>query len=374
MKTSAALVLLALAVPAAAAQEARGMVVLRGTYDENVYLAGGTVDSRAKVRGDVCAAGGQVSVAGDVSGDVMAGGGQVDLVGSVGGDVRAVGGQVRFAGDVGGEAVVAAGTVGIDADASIGGRALLAGSRLQVAGRVGKALRAAGREVILSGEVGGDVEVAAERLDVLETARIDGKLTYVGPEPARIAPGARIVGPVTHRRPEPSSGTGRVALGALLLAGTFLVGWLLQAVFPAFAVRAARDAAAEPVRCLLIGVAILVGVPIATALLLLSVVGAPLGLVTGSAYLASLLLGYVIAAGALADLALRRLWPRPDPPARLRVLALLAALVALRLVRLVPALGGLVGFAAVSLGLGALALRAGRARAAAPPRAGAESA
>lgn len=369
MKTTAALVLLALAAAPAAAQEAHGMVVLRGTYDENVYLAGGTVDSRAKVRGDVAAAGGQVSVAGEVSGDVAAAGGQVDLVGSVGGDVRAVGGQVRFTGHVGGEAVAAAGTVGIDADAAIGGRALLAGSQLEVAGRVGKGLRAAGRTVILSGDVGGDVEVVAERLEVLGSASIDGRLTYVSPEPARIVPGAQIVGPITHRRPEPASGAGRVVLGALLLAGTFLVAWLLQLVFPAFAVQAARDVAAEPVRCLLIGVALLVGVPIGTAFLLLSVVGAPVGLVTGSAYLASLLVGYVIAAGALGDLALRRLSSRPDPAARLRLLALLAALVALRLVRLVPLLGDLVGFAAVSLGVGALALRAGRARAAAAPRA-----
>ena len=93
MKT-AALVLFALAAAPAAAQEARGMVVLRGTYDENVYLAGGTVDSRAKVRGDVTAAGGQVA-----------------LVGTVAGDVLAAGGQVRFAGDVGGEAVAAASSI-----------------------------------------------------------------------------------------------------------------------------------------------------------------------------------------------------------------------------------------------------------------------
>lgn len=368
MKTAAALVLAALAGAPAAAQEARGMVVLRGTYDENVYLAGGTVDSRAKVRGDVVAAGGQVSVAGDVSGDVLAAGGQVDLVGSIGGDVRATAGQVRFAGDVGGEAVAAAGTVGIDADASVGGRALLAGSQVEVAGRVGKALRAAGRTVILSGEVGGDVEVVAERLEVMRSARIDGKLTYVSAEPARIAPGARIVGPVTHRRPEPASGLGRVVLGALLLLGTFLVGWLLHRVFPRFAVQAARDVAAEPVRCLLIGVALLVGVPIGTIFLLLSVVGAPLGLLAGAAWLGSLLVGYVLAAAALADLVLRRMGKDAEPSGGARMLALAAALLALGLLRLVPVLGGLAGFAAVAIGVGALALRAGRARLAAAPR------
>ncbi len=368
MKTTVALALAALAVPPAVAQEARGMVVLRGTHDEDVYLAGGTVDSRARVRGDLAAAGGQVSVAGDVSGDVLAAAGQVDLVGTVGDDVRAVGGQVRFAGDLGGDAVAAAGTVGIDADATVGGRALLAGQLVEVAGRVGKSLRAAGRTVVISGEVGGDVTVAAERLDVLASARIDGKLTYLSGEPARIAPGARIVGPVTHRKPEPPSGAAEMVLGVLLFAGVFLVGWLLQAVFPRFALAAGRDVAAEPVRCLGIGVALLVGGPIAVAFLLLSVVGSPLGLVAGAGYLGSLVLGYVIAAAALGDLGLRRLWKRPEPAARDRLLALLAALLVLRLLRLVPVLGGLVAVAAVALGVGALALRAGRARQAAAPR------
>jgi hypothetical protein len=373
MKTAVALALAALAAGPAAAQEARGMVVLRGTHDEDVYLAGGTVDSRAHVRGDLAAAGGQVSVAGEVSGDVLAAGGQVDLVGSVGDDVRAVGGQVRFAGDVGGDAVAAAGSIGIDADATVGGRALLAGSQIEVAGRVGKGIQAAGRTVVLSGEVGGDVEVIAERLDVLGSARIDGKLAYVSAEPAHIAPGARIVGAVTHRKPEPASRAAEVVLGVLLVAGSFLVGWAMQAVFPRFTLAAARDVAAEPVRCLLIGVALLVGGPIAVAFLLASVVGAPLGLVGGAAWLASLVPGYVLAAAALAEVGLR-LRGRPDPTRRHRLLALLLGLLALRLVRMVPVLGGLVSFAALALGLGALALRAGRVRAASAPRPAARAA
>jgi cytoskeletal protein CcmA (bactofilin family) len=367
MKTIAALTLATLLAAPAAAQEASGMVVLRGTHDEDVYLAGGTVDSRARVRGDLTAAGGQVSVAGEVSGDVLAAGAQVDLVGSVGDDVRALGGQVRFAGDVGGDAVAAAGSVGIDADATVGGRALLAGSRVEVAGRVGKSLRAAGQTVILSGEVGGDVEVVAERLEVLGNASIDGTLTYGSPEPARIVPGAHIVGTVTHRKPEPASRAAEVVLGALFLAGSFLVGWVMQALFPRFTLAAARDLVAEPLRCLLIGVALLVGGPLAVAFLLASVVGAPLGLVGGAAWLASLLPGYVLAAAALAELGLR-LRGRPGPAAGWRLLALFLALLALRLVRLVPLLGGLTAFAALALGLGALALRAGRVRAASGPR------
>ena len=323
------------------------MVVLRGTYDEDVYLAGGAVDSRALIRGDLAAAGGQLSVAGQISGDVLAGAGQVDLVGSVGDDVRALGGQVRFAGEVGGDAVAAGGTVGIDADARVGGRALLAGGMVTVAGRVGKGLRAAGKTVILSGEVGGDALLAAGSIEVLATARIDGELTCVCSEPPRIAPGARIVGPVTHRRPAPAGRAGGLVLSILLFLGTFLVGWMLHAILPRFSIAASRDIGAEPVKCLGVGVALLVGGPIAVAFLLLSVVGAPLGVLAGTAYLGSLVLGYLIAAMSLADLGLRRLWKRPQASSGARLLALLAAL------------------AALALGVGALALRAGRARLAA---------
>lgn len=362
----ALLAALALARPGlAAAQQAGGMVVLRGTIDEDAYLAGGIVDSRAKVRGDVAAAGGQVSIAGDISGDVLAVAGQVDLVGTVGDDVRVAGGQVRLVGEVGGDAVAAGADVGLGAEAAVGGRALLAGGLVEVAGRVGKDLRVAGGTVRLSGRVGGDVLVAAERLEILDGASIGGRLSYVSPEPARIAPGARIVGPVAHRLPEARGRTGAAVLGLLFLAGVFLLGWLLQFLFPRFGLRAAQDIGAEPAKCLGVGAALVLGGPIAVVLLLASVLGTPLGLVAAAVYLVSLLLGYLVAALWLGDLALRRLWRLAQPTPSVRLLSFLAALLALRLVRLVPLLGGFLVFAAVVMGVGALVVQAGRARLAA---------
>jgi hypothetical protein len=239
------------------------------------------------------------------------------------------------------------------------GRAFLAGGLVEMAGKVAKGLRAGGGTVVLSGEVAGDADVAAEHLEVRSTARIGGNLSYASPNEARIDPGARIEGKVLRRHPEAEAGSraGRVAWEALWLVGLLAASWVLQLLFPRFFLAAARQVESEPARCLGLGLLALLGVPIAVLVLFLTAVGIPLGLMALALYLALLPAGYLTATLALGDAGMRRLAKVAEPSAAQRLLAVAAALVLLRLLRLLPVAGALVLFAALLLGLGALALR-----------------
>ncbi len=352
------LVLAAALLPSwALAQAAGESVVKTGRVDEDLYVAGGNVEVRMDARDDVVAAGGNVLVAGEVRGAVLAAGGQVEVRGKVGNDVRAAGGNVRVGAQIGDEATLAGGNVELLADASVGGRAWIAGGTVDVAGRVGKQLRVAGRNVVVSGEIAGDAELAGENITIGPNARIHGNLTYASPREARIDGGARIEGKITRQVIEHRGRGWRVAWKVLWHAGLFVAALVLLLVFPRFSVAAVRDVEGEPGRCLGLGLLVLLGTPVALAVLYATLVGIPLALAGTAVYVLVLLAGYLAGALLLGDVGLRGLAKVAEPSTGQRVASIAVAVVVLWMVQLVPIVRTLVVFGVLLFGLGGVALR-----------------
>jgi hypothetical protein len=132
-----------------------------------------------------------------------------------------------------------------------------------------------------------------------------------------------------------------------------LLGVVLLALAPAAMGASQLVARNEPGRVVGWGLLIAVGLPVVSVLVMLTVVGIPLGLVALLSLALVYAMGYVVAALVLG----RTLVKEP----RSRYLAFLAGLVLLRLVGLIPFLGGLVTFVAGAFGLGALAIAGRRA-------------
>jgi hypothetical protein len=220
---------------------------------------------------------------------------------------------------------------------------------------------AAGK-VIIGGEVGGNASLVARSIEVLPGARIVGDLTYASPGPARIAPGAHIGGRVIREAAtwaENARRAGRVAfrvLKAAAVLGLIITGIVLLLVFPGFTRAASQLIGSAPGKCLGIGLFLLVVSPLVAAVLMLTILGIPLSLLTIALYLVALLVGFILGAIFVGDLIMRRAGQGGLPPPRFRLLGFVLALVALAVVDLVPVLGGLVHLAILLLGLGALGL------------------
>ncbi len=327
---------------------------------DNRYLAGARVQVDVPVRGDLLAAGGEVRTESPVEGDAMVAGGSVMLRGPVGGDVRAAGGEVFVNSNVGGELAVAGGRVTVPARTMIGGRAWLSGGHVELAGRVRGPVKLAAGSVRLTGAVGGDVDITAQEVEVGPGARIDGRLRYRSAGPARIDPGAQIVGGVERLAlPKPDAGpwvqTGLSALKVLSFLGVVLLGVVVLLLSPQPALNAARTTRSEPLKSLLFGFALLVSVPIAALLLMISIIGLPLAFALLALYTLALLLAWITAALAVGDLGLRAL-RRAPPPRYVLLLAFAGGLLLLWLLGYVPIVGGIARFIALLLGLGAWAV------------------
>jgi hypothetical protein len=264
-----------------------------------------------------------------------------------------------------GPRVVLTGRVDVGAKERTDAVVILDGSAV-IAGDVNGAVVAFNGDVRVRGNVDESVVVLHGRAIIDKQATVGGDV--VSSERPRVAPGARVDGQVRRV----NFANYFRALGWLLWVAWWLavsvsmlvLGLLLLALVP----RAATSTvwAARGSRGAVIGWGLLLGVglPLASVLALITLVGIPLGLIGLCSLALVYPLGYVTGALVLG----RQLMREP----RSVFGAFVVGLVILRVIALVPVLGGLVTAATTVVGLGALTVAAWRARRVrtSPPAAG----
>ena len=220
-------------------------------------------------------------------------------------------------------------------------------------GHLDGAVVALNGDIRVSGTVEEDVVALRGRAIIASGARVGGDV--VSSRDPQVDPGATVEGETrTVRFSFRALGVFFwVAWWIAVTASLLVLGIVLLALAPAAMAASYAVARGEPGRAIGWGLAVAVGLPVASILVMVTVVGIPLG-VLGLLSLALLYaIGYVVAALALGRMMVKE-------PTR-RYLAFLAGLVILRVVGLIPVIGGLVTFVAAAYGLGALAIAAWRA-------------
>lgn len=333
----------------------------------DLFIAGGTVIAREPVGGDLFAVGGSVDVDAPVAGDVVASGGKLRLGADIGQSLYAAAGQLGVNGKVGRNARVAGGQVEFAPGSELAGNLSVAGGQVRLLGSVRGHVQAAAGRVFIDGAVGGDVLATTGRVALGPNARIAGALRYRSGEALVRDPAAQVAGgvePLFGREraagasapQEPPRRTGR-GISWLWTAGLVVMAAVLLWVLPGFYQHVGRTLRERVGTSLLLGFVWLVCVPVAVLLLLITVIGIPLALLAAALYLALLPVGYVSAAIGAGDWALQ-IWRQASAAhAGWRIGAAALVLVLLSLVAAVPWLGGVVAFAALLAGLGALLLQ-----------------
>jgi cytoskeletal protein CcmA (bactofilin family) len=334
----------------------------RASIGDSRLTAGDDVYLDEPVEGNAFAAGARVEVRERVDRNVFVSGGTVTVTGPVGRNLYAAGGEVRIEGKVDGKARAAGGKVRLAPGASIGGSASFAGGTIEVDGTVGRRLRAYGDTIFINGRVDGDVEIAGEDIRIGPDARIDGAVEYRSSRDISVDPAAQVAGGVREVRKDRrwlrEAGRGAAIFGGVTVSfGMVLVGALLILAMPAFSREAGATIRNKPWQSAGIGVLMLLGVPFAVIVLLVTVIGIPLAVLLVFGYVALMLLGYLVAAIFVGDLALERVGKDKLGSAWWRVLFMFLALVAIAIVKQLPFLGGLAVALLFVAGIGAFTMR-----------------
>ncbi|MDX1378208.1 MAG: polymer-forming cytoskeletal protein [Anaerolineales bacterium] len=349
----------AMSAGALLAQQSDGAVTTGDQVAEDRYIAGGSVKVLEEIEGDAVLAGGVVNVSGFVSGDVLAAGGFVIITADTGDDVRSAGGSVAIVGNVGNDVTAAGGLVTIDARSTVGGRAWLSGRIVNVDGNVNRDLSVNGGRVTVTGTIGGNVEIYADSIEIESGAVISGSVTYSSPEEAVVHEGAVIEGAVNRQTFDPGdietwgAGISGSVKFYLSLALSAIVLFLVCPHTSARLVQPLRDSA---FKSLGLGILVFFATPLLTLALLISVLGIPLGLIALTLFIVALVGGLLVAMIWIGEVIFRLLGQNPDSSKWMRLLSIISAAAILLIIDLIPYIGGLVYFAVLLLGFGAVTL------------------
>lgn len=321
--------------------------------EDDLILAGSNVKVEGEAKEDVIAAGSEVIISGAVKGYALLAGKNITVSGPIGNDLFAAGANLQINAPVADNAVLAGGEIHLQPGAVIHHDAVLAGGKVEVAGKIERDLKLAAGEVQLASEVGGSVQARTDKLTILPTAVIRGNLKVYSPVPPEIAPQAQVLGRIEHIQIEREnvavSWFKRWGYSFLALA---LVGLAAISLSSLWANRVVTTFTNQPGATFLSGLAGLILIPLIVVLLLASIIGIPLAFMVLALYAVALLLSGVFAAWFVGGWLLSQ-FNRPQPTRWVRIIV--GALVVSLLVSL-PWIGGLFGLCILLAGLGALLL------------------
>lgn len=335
--------------------------------NRNLYRAGRTVRAGMPVEGDFHAAGSRVVIDADVKGDAILLGGAVEVRNPVGGDLRTAAGKLIVDAAIEGDVLIAGSEIALERGTRIGRDALIAGRAVDVRGSIEGELTIYAQHIVIAGTVGGRARLVAEEIELLEGARIVGTLAYTSPREIKRAPGATVEGEISRREaekkiaPPPTvpDDDGWELLGALLwMAGLFVFGLVITWLSPVFSADAARRAWSDPLAAVGLGFALLIALPVAAGLAIVTIVGIPLGASALAVYPVLLLAGYLTGVAAVAQRLRQSLGPKSPPSATARLVWLAVTLAVLLVIGLIPFLGWLLSIWVLLAGMGGLVLAA----------------
>lgn len=320
----------------------------------DLYTVARTVTVNGDINGDLVAAGATILINGATEDSLFATAGDITIRGPIGRHLRAAGGTVTISSLVGGDVFVAGGTVIITKDAIVNGGLYVSGGTVTVDGVVKGETKVAGGQVTINGQLA-NANVRASTLHLGDQAVINGDLWYKSPEEKTQAQGAVIVGNL-HYQPIAADQLWKKLSSAqylLQIVATILFGWLLWHFAPKTVGQVVNAGLKRPAAAAWLALGALFVTPIVAILLIVTIIGAPIGVLLGLLWGVTIILGSVISKIIFGSWLIRLVTKEKDFKIDLQAIAVGTLLLAL--ISFIPVIGQLVGFVFFLLGLGAVA-------------------
>lgn len=330
-------------------------------FPDDLMVAGAMLSGTPEVKGDTFLVGSYLDIKGKYGDDLNAAGSQVDIACEVGDDLRAAGGNVTVESRVGGNTFLAGGQLESKDYSVFNGDVFMAGGMVVIGGEIKGNLRASGGKVVLNGIVSGDATIEAEDFTMGEGAKVLGKLNYQSKEELSGIE-ERVKGGAVFKKWEevkmPVAEVGRVAwigqvtgwlIGVLMM---FVVGLVLVLVSKDVLDRVSENYTKKMGWSLLLGLLMWIVLPVVAILIMFTVVGIPLGIMTLFVYGLVWYVAKVVAGLAVGSLILSR----KDKKIAGLLLSLALGLLVTELISVIPFVGWLFDFILMLAGMGAIGM------------------
>jgi cytoskeletal protein CcmA (bactofilin family) len=209
--------------------------------DDDLYVYSNDFRMEGTINGDLCVFAYESKIQGLVSRAVNVFARSASHVGRCEGPFRSFSETLTMDGTVGGSATVIGRLISINKGAVIERDLVARASTVEIDGTIKGKLDAKGDEIIITGQIGGDVVVGCKRLWIKPPAVISGNLTFACEgEPQIDSSGVTIVGTVKRAAPKVPEDSAAPLLGTIAtrvsgLCAAFLFGLILVRLFPSYA-------------------------------------------------------------------------------------------------------------------------------------------
>jgi len=305
-----------------------------------VLVAGEEKIITEDIDGDLIGAGGQMRITSVITGDAYIGGGQVNFEGSVDQDLVIAGGKVTVSGRVGKNLIVVGGQVKIEDTAMVGGYVLSAGGEVSINGQIEGPAKVATRKLTM-GEmayVGGNLEADVEVVNVAETTQIEGE---------------KNINIHKTETPKTSESTkeamrGIATIGKIVFFLSKLITLLVLVAIAGKLMTPASLLFSKFWTTLGWGMVVAVVTPFIMMILMMSVVGIPLSVITLGTYVLAMYLSSLVVAMAAGNMIGTKGWL----PLKNKYLLSVIGLILVSVLTGIPMIGWLFSMVICFLGLG----------------------
>jgi cytoskeletal protein CcmA (bactofilin family) len=326
--------------------------------DDDLIIAGGTIKSDATIMGDLISGSNRLVQNGIVVGSIIAGAKDIDILGQVNGSVRGFAQNINVNGKVNRNLLGFCAALNIKPDADIGGDVSAFCGELTLDGKVGKGLRGSIGTLIISGTVNGDVSVNAEKITLMPTAKILGDFKYKSKKKAKIESGALVTGQTLWTKKEKEEEKAKGVFTAkcfiteiLFLLALMITGIVLTLIFKKNAYQAKRAVTASFLKSLGLGFVFMVCIPIAIVILIVTILGIPIAIISLFAYAVLLYIAKIPVATAFGGMIIKAFGKQGEPSL---IWSMLLGLIILTFLLNIPYLEWLIYFVVLFTGFGAI--------------------
>ncbi len=259
--------------------------IFQGDY----YALGDLVEISGVVKGNAYLVGTQVTINGSVEGSVFILAGDLELNGSVGGDIWALSATSTVSGMAAKDVILLSANAQLNGSGRVGRNLTVIAGNAEIENWVGGNVTALAAHLKVSGIIEHNLRSFVGKLRVLPAAQIKGDLKYRSNEAALIDPRAEIGGSILYHRSLLHDLLDVPMIRGLIIGSkvatflmnfiyTFVMGVIIIRMFPRKLSKALHSLQEDPLKSLYYGAILLVLFPLASLILLATVIGAPFAL------------------------------------------------------------------------------------------------
>ncbi len=341
--------------------EASDVIVLPtgAVYQGDYFAFGDSVEISGEVNGDVYVLANQIVIDGKINGDVIAAGGSLDISGIVARNVRCIAGQVLISGNIGNNVTVVAGNAQLLVPATVGNNVVITAGNVDLSSKIGADATIVASNLRISSYIANKLQAYVGQLRITSRAHINGGVDYRSSTIAWIDQGAVIQGQITHHPSlvhELVKGTwiqsllvgGKVVAVLMNFVYTLVVGIILIKMFPKNLESALHVLKVSPWKAFSWGLMLLILLPLASLILLMTILGVPFALTLIAANIIGFYTAKIYSVFWISNWVFGKFKFRVN-----RLPVLTCGLVLYFLLISIPILGVIISFAAMLFGLGA---------------------